>query len=446
MKINNLILGFIALFFMNNAIASSSTVLYPENWQYLRNNLTLEPIATKANIGTRSFFSGGTLTTAMESAPLKTLIGASAAEAMGSAITMRAPVVMTSAKAIGIAAARALPGAILVTWLADMGFQYIAGEYQKIVPNTDTKYYIKNGVTYWLPSMANQYCQANGGGRSYGYMNGNYINCQWSAGNTYDERTYGPAINGIPPVIMQPATEADMTAALPAARDLTDSEIQAVIDAGWGIPVTSPKVAFSPLNNGTVNYVNMQQMISAAQRQTELNKSMPTVVANTLPDGSISYNYFPSPHAKTNPVTGEQSIEAINIQPASNLGVRISAVEYPVTSAGDMVVPQGQTNPTVTDPVNVDPCDLNPDRAGCASLGTPDETNPISTPKTITGDFNSFNISGQCPADKTFSVAGMTHTIQMSPICGAAQNYIKPFLLLMASVTAYFIFVGGLRT
>lgn len=92
------------------------------------------------------------------------------------------------------------------------------------------------------------------------------------------------------------------------------------------------------------------------------------------------------------------------------------------------------------------PCDRNPDSAGCAKLEEIEEEGPESNEITLQPDFDEFNIAGQCPSSPQFTIAGQTAVFDMQPVCDAASNYIRPFVLLAAAVAAYLIFVGGLRT
>lgn len=206
----------------------------------------------------------------------------------------------------------------------------------------------------------------------------------------------------------------------------TDADYQMMLDAGWAVPIQSNPDVVIDLSN--VPQQDIQGLMDAGFFQ-------PT------PDSATVKNGQPV----TDPLTGQKSQPMIQVEPAPNQGVRLTPYQTPLDANGQPAT-DAQGNPLPPTQAQYDPCELNPDRAGCANLGTPEDTVIDSVQRTVTGQFNEFSISGQCPADKSFTVAGMTHTIQMAPICGAAENYIKPFLLLMASVTAYFIFVGGLRT
>ncbi|MBI5330715.1 MAG: hypothetical protein HZB71_08890 [Betaproteobacteria bacterium] len=54
--------------------------------------------------------------------------------------------------------------------------------------------------------------------------------------------------------------------------------------------------------------------------------------------------------------------------------------------------------------------------------------------------------ASSCPADKSFTVAGQTYSVSYTQICNAATDYVRPLVILLASVMAYMIFVNGMKS
>ena len=88
-------------------------------------------------------------------------------------------------------------------------------------------------------------------------------------------------------------------------------------------------------------------------------------------------------------------------------------------------------------------CQLFPNIAACAELGTATETIPTSsqsvsyTPESVFG-------AGTCPADKTFVAYGQTLQLtNMAQACDLLDTYVKPIAILLAAFAALMIVAVG---
>lgn len=130
-----------------------------------------------------------------------------------------------------------------------------------------------------------------------------------------------------------------------------------------------------------------------------------------------------------------------------------------VSELGDRIVSalNGITGGTGGEPTPSVDCVAHPDDISCTSL----EEQPVFDPEAppaydpdlaeqatdaFTWTPGTLSTGGSCPASQSMSFAGHTVQIPMEPICDAASSYLRPFTLLLASVSAYYLFVGGLKT
>lgn len=130
---------------------------------------------------------------------------------------------------------------------------------------------------------------------------------------------------------------------------------------------------------------------------------------------------------------------------------------YPTTNQTDVTINNTTTivNPTTTTTTTTpnnqpipDPCDANPDRAGCVKLGTPTPgTMPTANvPVSITPVV--FGSTATCPPSVTvpFSILGHQFSSQFSwqPLCDASTMLAPLFMVLAAGMAAW-VFVGGFK-
>lgn len=402
-----------------SAYSAASTVVYP-NFTGLSTD-TISGVSTPvAKAGTVS----GNIVTIPRAYKVPG-VPTAAQEAISSAVTMRSPINQTLLKK-ALLGARVVGGLSLPV-LALMGLEYAAGQWYSNQPDPLQPTTLKfiDGHYFYDPNLSTGACSSGGGlacvASSFGLPS--------TACNTFGVPQYQCSIGSSNPwaVQTQPISQTQAEAIVQASPiSPTDADIQMMLDAGWGVPIQpNPEVVIDLSNLNS----------TALAELSSLGYFQPTPKSIALKNGQPVLD----------PLTGQNKQPMLQIDPAPNAGVRLTPYDAPVDAAGN---PQTdvQGNPLPNQKSEADPCELNPERAGCSTLGTPDETVPTPIARTIDANFNAFNISGQCPADKTFTAGGITQTIHMAPICSAATDYIKPFMLLMASITAYFIFVGGLRT
>ncbi len=161
----------------------------------------------------------------------------------------------------------------------------------------------------------------------------------------------------------------------------------------------------------------------------------PEIQAQDLPDGS--------------PVQlpdGSTVQPMVRLTPNPDGTVRVDTYEKPLTDTAGVPIPSESATPVPTTTPTPGLCALYPDIIACQTFGTPDPEKPVATDKTL-GQFTPGTLSeaGTCPAPISLNIAGVNALMSWDPVCNVASTYIRPLVLLMASVAAYFIFVGGLR-
>jgi hypothetical protein len=115
------------------------------------------------------------------------------------------------------------------------------------------------------------------------------------------------------------------------------------------------------------------------------------------------------------------------------------------TNEGDKTeTTEDQTPPEEKEPE--DPCKFDPERIGCSKYGDPPEPGELpKKDKEISITPVDMGGPGACPAPIPFSVFGQSYALSYQPACDVAV-YLKTLVLLMASVIAGYVFVGGLKS
>lgn len=93
-----------------------------------------------------------------------------------------------------------------------------------------------------------------------------------------------------------------------------------------------------------------------------------------------------------------------------------------------------------------DECSKNPDRLGCMKAGDPQDGKPLGK-SDRSAKFDSQDVPlpvNGCPAPRNFSVSGMKFTVDLEPLCKAA-DIARPFVLLLANFSAVFIATLGIK-
>lgn len=119
-----------------------------------------------------------------------------------------------------------------------------------------------------------------------------------------------------------------------------------------------------------------------------------------------------------------------------------------VTNYNDGTSTTSTTNNSSTTPTEtpVDPCEANPDRAGCVKLGEPDEPEIPKTTKELTYTPEEISGGGSCPPDIVRSIGGQSITVfRYAPGCDLVSSYLRPMVLMISAFIAFMILVPGGR-
>lgn len=200
----------------------------------------------------------------------------------------------------------------------------------------------------------------------------------------------------------------------------------------------APAPSSRPANDADFEALGNKQMTSAAIYDYPWLDGVPVdnpVLTPTVQDIGTT----------TNP-DGSQSTTRVKITPAATASdpMRI-AVEVTVVPAGTPLPDPATSTAPATDPnPQLNPCETNPNTAGCAELGTPDDV-PINKRSEVMS-ITPVNVSmpGMCPASKVVATPFGSITIGYDAACQFA-GYIRPVVMVMGIFFASMIFVGGLR-
>lgn len=132
-------------------------------------------------------------------------------------------------------------------------------------------------------------------------------------------------------------------------------------------------------------------------------------------------------------------------------------ITYPTTTTQTTTTTNNTTNNTTTTTTVInespqtkppeppkDPCEGNPNRAGCALLGEPPAAEAIPNQDVpISVSPVSFSSAAGCPSAEIFQAYG-AKSISYQPTCDTMSKFRSLFLAL-ASLTAAIVFMGGLR-
>ena len=91
-------------------------------------------------------------------------------------------------------------------------------------------------------------------------------------------------------------------------------------------------------------------------------------------------------------------------------------------------------------------CDKYPDDIGCSKYGDPVD----QTLKTADSGFSAitpvtFSAAAGCPAPLTFTAGGGSYSFSYSSLCSAANDYVRPVVIVLGAALAMFAFVGGFK-
>lgn len=91
-----------------------------------------------------------------------------------------------------------------------------------------------------------------------------------------------------------------------------------------------------------------------------------------------------------------------------------------------------------------DGCAENPNRAGCAELGEPEEFELPESERSVTVDADPGWSGGECPAPTSLNLGFGSITYDNELVC-TALGWIKPLLIVSASIAAALIVIGGFK-
>lgn len=332
------------------------------------------------------------------------------------------------ARKVAVGALKAAPGLILTAWALDFGLSFYEGHWQKTSPPPPGGVCWEKTLTAPQQSFCNTFGPCLIQPNPAGTYSCSVTAASCGAGPTANGwgACYDAGVGSNPPSNTQPATEQDFDELENTGRDLTQAELQSMQAAGYAVPVNPPLTKIGDLSNLTAQELAELQGMGFFQ---------PTPNSGAIKHGD----------PVKNPVTGQLEQPMLQLDPAPNAGVRVTPYSTPVDAAGNPALdPQGNPLPNTAD--SPDPCTLNPDRAGCAQLGTLDDATPAptQTPVSITPEA-AWGGAGQCPQDVVLNVMGQSVPFKFSGACQFFQ-LMNPVVLAAAWVSALFIFIGGVRT
>lgn len=170
------------------------------------------------------------------------------------------------------------------------------------------------------------------------------------------------------------------------------------------------------------------------------NPTSPTSPVTTSPVTTID------PYTGTPVTTGSTSID---FTPVIESNAKQLTEQKKTTDAINNAASRSQTqNQALVDAISKNDCSLNPDRAGCSTLGS--ITTPPSPLTNKPYDFTNMtlnpiqivNASGACPAPSSVIIQGQSIVIDNQPMCDFF-NWFRPAALAVAWLSCIFVFRGA---
>lgn len=200
-----------------------------------------------------------------------------------------------------------------------------------------------------------------------------------------------------------------------------------MVDLGFAVPIEKPEATV--IDFSTLTSAELQAL-------TDMGYFWPTPDSVAIP---ISDTY-------TDPITGAKVRDYAYLNSAPNAGVQITTSKQEVESDGKPKEdPNTPGQVALGQEAKVDPCDLQPDRAGCANLGTLNEAAPTpdATIISLTPD-TPWGSDGSCPAPVTMTVMGQPLSFSFDGPCTFFQT-MRPIVIAAAWISALFIMMGGAK-
>lgn len=218
----------------------------------------------------------------------------------------------------------------------------------------------------------------------------------------------------------------------------TIEELEDAIAAQSGWPTNATRALAQAVKDGgqSVEYgtPTVSGPASVAGPQTVTKEP----VTKPGPDGTIV----------TGTKTGTTSTTYNNTYNTNNVTVKVTNSTTYVTNWSDGTT--DTTEPTTKEEEAPKPeeekgdeCEKHPDRAGCADLDTPEGQIPREQVSLTYAAEDRFG-GGSCPANKTMNLRGNIITvIDWVKWCDLTATYVRPLILLLATISAFFIVATG---
>jgi hypothetical protein len=205
---------------------------------------------------------------------------------------------------------------------------------------------------------------------------------------------------------------------------------------------------FSRGNYGALNDLQgvLDELYKAGQA-VDAQWQVPTVPSITEPGPTVT-SQDSSGKTVQEQTSTKNDYSCIVIQNEQAVQCSQTKTETKTSTSVDSSTNTTTTSTTTTtktgDPSDLDPCKANPDRMGCANMGTPtaadtlgkDTKNITITPATFAG--------GACPAPVTFTVFGKSYAFTYDTLCAKLQ-IVSVLLLTLSAFAAAYIFADGFR-
>lgn len=259
-----------------------------------------------------------------------------------------------------------------------------------------------------------------------GNVNLSYLNYNWG---TVTTAVY---VSGAP--VSAPATLAQKDTAIDSFANASASNAVRLAWEAYAAKVTYPNLSIIGLQSPSVSVLSpWAETATAIDSLGNVTKTLTRTEVVVSPDPAAMFD-------SAIPVKIiEHTQTQVNASPSGSSSKVVSSAA-PGVSADSALSASAIPPPVQTD------CDKNPDSIGCSQFGEadipdfelPGKNVPLTFAPTALGGV------GACPAPKTFTYFGKVYSLPYTPLC-AMVTTMRPLVILLSSLAAAYIFVGGLR-
>lgn len=224
---------------------------------------------------------------------------------------------------------------------------------------------------------------------------------------------------------------------------------------------TTPQASYSPASPADVKQAaddvtiaNIQPMINAiAQDGTTV--PIPDASPTSTSGSSVSGAPKTKSSTRTNPdgsttTENETTTPSYSPQGDGTTGGPIKVITNNTTNtttntctaSGSCSTTNNTTNSTPETPDAKTDCDKYPDSIGCASFGTPADSEIPSSTQSTSLSWTALSVPSICPPDMAVTYMGHAFSLSFKYLCQFAQ-YIKAMVIVSALIAAYFICFGA---